>query len=221
MATRPADPLAETTWLLVDGNNLLHRLSSAKAGAPRSALIGRLRGIIPLDIAIDVVFDGPPEHGLRGERIAGGLKVRYGGGRTADALLVSLVDEVHAADGPVGTAGVLVVTDDAALRRSLVNRGARTAGTAWLLGRLDRGTDRARPASPRSMKVNRSDRANQPNPSNPDRPAPPFPMRSGLDIAPMDAEDGDADDRPGWRSGRGATTKRGNPRRSPRHRPGS
>lgn len=200
-ADRPADPLADTTWLLVDGNNLLHKLSTSKSAAPRSALIGRLRGAIPTDVAIDVVFDGPAERGLRGERIASGLRVRYGGGRSADALLVSLVDEVRLGDGPMGTAGVLVVTDDAALRRSLANRGARTAGTTWLLGRLERadrtgrggggGTKGARPTSIGAM--------------TPPRP---------IDLDP------DAADRPGWKPGRGATTKRGNPRRTPRHRSG-
>ncbi len=92
------------------------RCRRRRCAAPRSALIGRLRGVVPASIAIDVVFDGPSEPGLRGERIASGLRVRYSGGRTADAVLLSLVDETRAVDGPLGTAAILVVTDDRDLR---------------------------------------------------------------------------------------------------------
>ena len=44
--------------------------------APPAALIGRLRAVIPAPIAIELVFDGPAEPGLRGERIARGAGMR-------------------------------------------------------------------------------------------------------------------------------------------------
>jgi predicted RNA-binding protein with PIN domain len=188
MAHKTGDPLASTEWLLVDGTNLLHALSKSTVAAPRSALIGRLRGAVPPSVAIDVVFDGPAEPGLRGERIASGLRVRYSGGRTADAVLLSLVEQTRSTDGAEGTAAMLVVTDDRDLRHGLQLRGARTARTSWLLGRLDRtirGSSRPRPAPP--------------------------PSRGG----PGDDGDGD-DDGPRWEPGRGATVKKGNPRRAPR-----
>jgi hypothetical protein len=53
-------------------------------------------------------------------------------------VIVGLVGQARAAAGVGGAAGLLVVTDDGELRASLQARGARTAGTAWLLGRLDR-----------------------------------------------------------------------------------
>jgi predicted RNA-binding protein with PIN domain len=190
MAHKTGDPLASTEWLLVDGTNLLHALSKSTVAAPRSALIGRLRGAVPPSVAIDVVFDGPAEPGLRGERIASGLRVRYSGGRTADAVLLSLVEQTRATDGAEGTAAMLVVTDDRDLRHGLQLRGARTARTSWLLGRLDRtirGSSRPRPAPPPSR-----------------GPA-----------VPGDDGDGD-DDGPRWEPGRGATVKKGNPRRAPR-----
>ena len=141
---RPTDPLVETEWLLVDGTNLLFAMSRAPGAAPGSALIGRLRGAVPPSVAIDVVFDGPGERGLRNERIASGLRVRYSGPRTADAVLLSLVDETRAVDGPAATAAILVVTNDRELKGLLHARGARTAGADWLLGRLDRvGSGRA------------------------------------------------------------------------------
>ena len=88
------------------------------------------------------------------------------------------------------SSGTLVVTDDGALGADLRAIGASTAGTAWLAGRLARqrlGAPAAgRPAAP-------------PTPASP---------RAGWDAGP-DAEP----DRPAWRPGRGATAKRGNPRR--------
>ncbi len=185
MPYKTSDPLASTEWLLVDGTNLLHALSKSKVAAPRAALIGRMRGAVPAGVAIDVVFDGPAEPGLRGERIASGLRVRYSGGRTADDVLLGLVDETRATDGTDGTAAILVVTDDRDLRYALQLKGARTARTAWLLGRLDRTTTRST------------------------RPRPPAPPR------PPGADDGD-DDGPRWEPGRGATVKKGNPRKAPR-----
>ena len=88
-------------------------------------------------VAIELVFDGPPERGLRNERIASGLTVRYSGPRTGDAVIIGLIDDVRLLDGADGTATLLVVTDDRDLRHGSRLRGARTAGSAWLLGRLD------------------------------------------------------------------------------------
>jgi YacP-like NYN domain len=192
---RPTDPLAETEWLLVDGTNLLFAMSQAPGAAPGSALIGRLRGAVPPSVAIDVVFDGPAERGLRNERIASGLRVRYSGARTADAVLLSLVEETRATDGPLGTAAMLVVTNDRALKGAIHAKGARTAGADWLLGRLDRvGT--GRPPSGAG-----------PRPSRP--PTRPRPVAA----TPSDDDDPDAGR---WEPGRGATVKKGNPKRAPK-----
>src|SRR4029453_16751856 len=80
----PRDPFAGTTKLFVDGTNLLHALTAgASAGTerrPPAAVIGRLRAAVPRETTITLVFDGPSERGVRGERIAGGLTVPYSGG---------------------------------------------------------------------------------------------------------------------------------------------
>ena len=184
MTDRPRDPLTNTTRLVVDGTNLLYALSRGAERQPPAALVGRLRAIIPAPVAIELVFDGPPERGLRGERIASGVRVRYSGARSADAVVLSLADDAAAAGGAEATAGILVVTDDRDLRNRLRVRGARSAGTSWLIGRLDRG----RLAAPATG--NRR---------------------------PPRGDPGDRDDdRPGWRPGRGATTKRGPARRRPK-----
>jgi hypothetical protein len=135
---RPRDPLANTTRLVVDGTNLLYAMSRGPERQPPAALIGRLRAIIPAPIAIDLVFDGPAEPGLRGERIASGVRVRYSGARSADSVVLTLVDEASLG-GPDATNEILVVSDDRDLRNRLRVRGARTAGASWLIGRLERG----------------------------------------------------------------------------------
>ncbi len=198
MARPDRDPLAATQHLLIDGSNLLHALSKQPGGAPPAALIGRLRGVIPAGIAIELVFDGPPEPGLRNERIAAGVGVRYSGGRTGDAVILARIDDVRLVDGADGTATLLVVTDDRDLRHGSRLRGARTAGSAWLLGRLDSG----RLAAPSVGNPRPAKRSHQ--------------GATGHPGGAYDDGDGDGDDRPGWKPGRGATTKRGNPRRAPK-----
>jgi hypothetical protein len=122
---------------------------------------------------------------MHGARVAAGLIVRYGGRRTGDDVLLRLVDEARAAgDGREAVDNILVVTDDRQLRQALSARGVRTAGTQWLIGRLERG------------------RLSAPSTGNARGPAPQGPE--------------DRDDRPGWRPGRGATRKRGNPKRRPK-----
>jgi hypothetical protein len=170
-------------------------MSKAAGGAPPSALIGRLRGIIPAATTIELVFDGPPERGLRNERIAAGVVVRYSGGRTADAVILTIIEDVRMLDGADGSAALLVVTDDRDLRHESHMRGARTARSAWLLGRLGTG------------------RLAAPSVGNP-RPArggpPPVKAADQMDGDPAET------DRPSWKPGRGATAKKGNPRKAPK-----
>ena len=97
-------------------------------------------------------------------------------------------------EGADGTAGLLIVTDDRELKYSARMRGARTAGSAWLLGRLGSG------------------RLASPSIGNPRAPRVP----AGTAGTSSAGGDGDESERVGWRPGRGATTKRGNPKRSPK-----
>lgn len=180
VSSLPRDPLENTDRLLIDGTNLLHAMSKGEGAAPPAALIGRLRGVIPATVGIELIFDGSPGPSMRGEKVAAGLIVRHAGRRSADELLRSLVDETRSVAGPQATAGLLIVSDDHDLRTSLRERGARTAGSAWLLGRLARG----RLASP-SVGNKRPARGAGGPPEDPDRA--------------------------GWKPGRGATVKRGNP----------
>jgi hypothetical protein len=132
------NPLDGATLVLVDANNFLHAVRRANAAMPMATVIGRIRGAIPLEVRVELVFDGPPDRGLRGERIAGGLTIRYAAPRSADDVLLASVDQAHDRGGALATAGLLVITDDRDLRITLSSRGARTAGTAWLLARVER-----------------------------------------------------------------------------------
>ena len=194
MTDKPKDPLFATDRLLVDGSNLLHALTrgGGAGAAPPATVIGRLRSVAPPSVAIDLVFDGPADRGLRGERIAPGLTVRYSGLRTGDDVILAIVEDIGRVGGGEASAAVLVVTDDRDLRHLLKMRGARTAGCAWLIGRLDR------PPRKGSNSVGNA--------------RPPHQSRG----ASGGAANPDDEDRRGWQTGRGATTKRGNPRRGPK-----
>jgi len=132
------DPLTGVTRLVVDATNLLHALTRGPERQPPAALVGRIRAAIPASTSIELVFDGPPERGLAGSRIAGGVTVRYGGRLSADAVILAIVEAVARDRGPAATDAILVVSDDRELRAGTGRFGARTAGSAWLIRRLDR-----------------------------------------------------------------------------------
>ncbi len=198
------DPLAGVQRLFVDGTNLLYALARARgtspsagtadprrspsdAGAPPPApatLIGRLRAVVPPEVSVVLVFDGPPERGLGTSRLASGLTVRFAGRESADRLLERLV--------AAAPAGAVVVTDDRELATSIRRLGATTLDNGWLARQLAR-QHLASPA--------------------PGRPRPSTRPADGGGPAALElARDREAARRP-WAPGRGATRKRGNPKR--------
>lgn len=188
-------PLDDTDRLVVDGNNLLGRMGGP--GAPPTALVSRLRAVVPPSIAIELVFDGVG-HGVTG-RVAQSMHVRYAGRRTADEAILELVgDARQPGAGAVAAAGTLVVTDDRDLRTAVATRGARTAGTAWLLGRMG-----VVPTPGRAGRRPSSIGAGRPPSGAP---------------SPHSGDTPDGADRPGWRPGRGATSKTGPAHKVARHR---
>jgi len=211
-SARPGpDPLIGVERLLIDGTNLLYKMSRTGAAAlPPAALIGRLRAVIPASTRIELVLDGAPEHGLAGVRLAHGLTVRHSGRYSADSLLDRLVGDAIGSGGSAEAAArlgdlLLVVTDDRELGTRIRRRGARVASADWLIGRLERtrltapsvGLRRA-PAAPLA--------------------ALPAQGQNGPENGPASPSDEELE-RPGWQPGRGATTKTGNPRRRARIRP--
>ena len=147
--SQPRDPLTGIDRLLVDGSNLLPALARRGGQAPQAALIGRLRAAIPAPVGIELVFDGAPAPGLRDTRIAAGLIVRHGGRRSADALLIDLVDHARAVAGAAAAAGLLVITDDRDLRVAVQSKGARYRrhGAGCSVASIDRAWPRRRSAT--------------------------------------------------------------------------
>jgi hypothetical protein len=140
-----ADPLAGIERVFIDGSNLLHALARGRASGetgPASAIIGRIRAAFPPSVILDLVFDGPSWNDVKG-RLATGLRVSHSGRASADQLIIEGVEAQLATDGPAGTWGILVVTDDRGLRDIVNAKGARVAGTAWLAGRMGRLTEEA------------------------------------------------------------------------------
>jgi len=156
-AVENADPLAGVELVLIDGNNLLHALrgrgregGGAPSGAlqPASAIIGRIRSAIPPSVRVELILDGSPS-GITG-RLATGMSVEYSRRSTADELILNRLTRQLDEGGPASTWPILAVTDDRALRDGVRSRGGRSAGTAWLLRRLN-GTERpirGRPGTP-------------------------------------------------------------------------
>jgi predicted RNA-binding protein with PIN domain len=189
--------------LIVDGTNVLHAIRRSATPLPAAALIGRLRAIVPAGVAITVVLDGSPEHGLVARHIAAGVEVRYSGRFTADQLIVRLL-ETYVPEN----SNTLIVTDDFELSNIVRRSGARTARTAWLVGRLER------------------QRLVAPAPGRPGLVPPAAPSigqgsaRSGDGSGSGSNQGGDAVDPeaaypPRWSPGRNATRKRGPSHRKP------
>lgn len=174
LAGTSGDPFAGVERVFIDGSNLLHALARGARGsepAPAGAIIGRLRAAFPPSVIVDLVFDGPPSGGVTG-RLATGLRVSYSGRISADRVIDDGVVAQLAADGPAGTWGILVVTDDRGLGDAVRSKGARTAGTAWITGRIGRlTTDAPRPTATSSQRPGSGSRS-RPRPGTPAAPLP-------------------------------------------------
>jgi len=193
MSPAPRTPFDNTDRLIIDGTNLLYKMGSGPGtAAPPAAIVGRIRGIVPGDIAIDLVFDGQG-HGVYG-RLAQKMLVRYSGRRTADDVILDLASEgaMEAGGGPAAGGRVLVVTDDRDLRIRLTAKGARTAALGWLLGRLDIPILQSASPGNRRPPIGSGQGGSQRKDSEPERPR--------------------------WKPGRGATAKTGSAHKVARHK---
>jgi len=156
--------------------------------------------MVPPAVAVTVVLDGSPEHGLVARQVASGVEVRYSGRFTADELVAHLVQERYRPEA----SGILVVTDDIELATAIRRSGGRVVRTAWLIGRLER----QRLSAPTSGRPGLVPPAESSIGQAPPRPGDPR-SNAGSDAG---AEGSDA---PRWSPGRGATRKHGNGHRRP------
>ncbi len=196
MPVGPHSPFYGTDRLIVDGTNLLFRLGGAGRAAPPAAVIGKLRAAVPKETSIDLVFDGQG-HGVFG-RLAEGMFVRYSGRRIADDVILDLVGDamMEAGGGPAAGAKVLVVSNDRELRERILARGSRTVPLQWLIERMGLPVLQSPAAGNRRAPVGFGT----------------GPGGNGPNAV------GREDDRPGWKPGRGATSKTGAPRKVARHK---
>jgi uncharacterized protein YaiI (UPF0178 family) len=124
--------------ILLDGNNLLHRLAKAdrSRGAVRRQVLEATRHET---ISVTVVFDGPPPGGAPERESLGRATVVYSCSRSADDVIVGMI--------PAGSRARqwTVVTDDRGLAERVKDRGGGVRSLAQWRGRRTRST----PARPR------------------------------------------------------------------------
>lgn len=121
--------------IVIDGNNLLHRLPTAERsrGAVRREVLDLTRHE---RMSVTVVFDGPPPAGAPTREGLGPVTIVYAGSRRADDVIVdSLPGEPSARQWTV-------VTDDRGLAARVKERGATVRSLAQWQQR------RRRPARP-------------------------------------------------------------------------
>lgn len=104
--------------ILLDGNNLLHRMPRGERS--RSAVRTQVLEITRHEsMSVTVVFDGPPPTGSLPQESLGKVTVIYSGSRSADDVIVKML--------PKGAAAKqwFVVTDDRGLAVRVNDRGAK------------------------------------------------------------------------------------------------
>jgi predicted RNA-binding protein with PIN domain len=119
--------------ILLDGNNLLHRMPRAERS--RSAVRTQVLEITRHEsMSVTVVFDGPPPAGAPARESLGRVTVVYSGPRTADDLIVGMI--------PTGSAAkqFSVVTDDRGLSIRVKDRGAKVRSLGEWRGRRKQKT---------------------------------------------------------------------------------
>jgi hypothetical protein len=177
------DPFLAASLLVVDGRNVLGAMRRSGGDLPAQALLSRLWTVVGPRTRILVVFDGVRDGGAILPERSSRLGVRWSRHESADDVIVRIV-----ADSPEGT---LVATDDIELGARVRAFGADSVRSRQLIERFGR------------------QHASAPSVGHA-RPTPP----AGSDGRERggDAGPGDDERRP-WKPGRGATRKRGNPKR--------
>jgi len=112
--------------ILLDGNNLLHRVGDRSRMSVRHRVLDATRHE---RMSVTVVFDGPPPAGVSQRENLGKVTVIYSGSKTADDVIVGML--------PSGAAAKqwFVVTDDRGLAERVRDRGATVRRLAEWRGR--------------------------------------------------------------------------------------
>lgn len=189
----PQADIEELDLLLIDGDNLLHDVRGSRDEGGVAWLLPRLSRWRPQHLRIVVGLDGHPAPGeATRKRATRGIEFHHSGRRSADDMLIDLLTRQPYAD----RSRTAVVTRDRGLQARASRAGGLTRSIDWLMRQVAGSPEaRGRPASGDSKPVG----IGQGKP----------PRMSHDDPAAADE-----DARRAWEPGRGATRKKGNPRRS-------
>lgn len=150
--------------LLIDGNNLLHRMSGNVEPGSIRLLLARLSGALPATLPTIVMLDGHAASGTdRIQRIRRGLDIQHAGSLSADDALLNIVRDSAYAD----RAATVIVTDDRSLTEKARHMGARTKRLDWLEAQLDK-------PAPQSQSVSIGRKGVRPPPSQTDEDREPW-----------------------------------------------
>jgi hypothetical protein len=177
--------------LLIDGDNLLHDVRGSRDEGAVAWLLPRLAGWRPAHLRIIIALDGHPAPGETSRaRVSRGIEFHHSGSRSADDLLIDLLERQPYA----GRGRTAVVTRDHGLRARAGRAGGLTRSVDWLMRQVTGTRGRETGRQGKLVGIGQG--------------APPREHHVG----PTDDEAAAA----GWRPGRGATRKRGNPKRGPK-----
>ncbi len=181
----------EVDLLLIDGDNLLHDVRGSRDAGGVAWLLPRLSGWRPPHLRIVVGLDGHAAPGEAGRtKATRGIEFHHSGRRSADDMLIDLLK----AQPYAGRSRTAVVTGDRALQARAHRSGGTTRSVDWLMQQVA-GAAGGAGADARPVGIGQGK---------------PPPKRQSTTTA------ADEDDRDAWQPGRGATKKKGNPKRSPK-----
>ncbi|MET0773519.1 MAG: hypothetical protein ABWZ82_10575 [Candidatus Limnocylindrales bacterium] len=142
---RPPDPIPDLAFVIIDGDNLLHRVRGMRDEAGVAWLLPRLSAWRPAGVSVTVMLDGAPDPGApRRQRAASGISWEHSGRVDADTAIVEMARTRPYAD----RARTVVVTDDRGLAERARYAGVLTRRLDWLVEQLNGPTVAGRPPGP-------------------------------------------------------------------------
>ncbi|MCY7418409.1 MAG: hypothetical protein LH650_07925 [Chloroflexi bacterium] len=219
---RPQAPVPEMELLVIDGDNLLHRVRGMRDEAGLHWLLPRIKAWRPAGVEVLLMLDGSPGPGVgRRRQAVAGITMQHSGRLDGDTAIVELVR----ARGYGERTRTVVVTDDRQLTERARYAGVLVRRLDWLIELLARPNPdaaaalaapgrgagvKAAPARPAATGARRT------------LSRPPVGIGSGkpprADATTPIERDPESPREP-WKPGRGATVKHGNSRRTPKGPP--
>jgi hypothetical protein len=131
----PPPAITDLGQVIIDGDNLLHRVRGNRDEAGVAWLLPLLRAWRPPDVEIVVMLDGAPDPGApRRQRAAPGIAWEHSGRVDADTAIVGMCRARPYAD----RARTVVVTDDRGLTERCRMAGVLVRRLDWLVDQLGR-----------------------------------------------------------------------------------